>query len=294
VPLPSSVMCTLEVQPRDAKPVYVGIPGQLVKQCVKPGQQVVAGELLAQLRNIDLEVKISELEGKIKEYVVQRDSLQEQSVRNPRMADQIPPIEEALEATKSQLAEKQGDLERLRLVAPIDGTVLPPTLVPQRERDEEKLPVWSGTPLDPENLGATLEQEAMFCQIGDPRRLEAVLVVDQADRGLVDRGQKVDIKLEGIPFRTLHSQIEEIAEDPLKNTPTRLKTSSGGELPTKTDPHTGTERPMSTSYQARAPIDDDDGVILLGIRGQARVYTTWLPLGTRLWRLVAHTFNFKM
>jgi putative peptide zinc metalloprotease protein len=294
VPLPNSIICTLEVQPRDAKPVYVDMAGTLIQQDVAAGQQVAAGQKLAQLRNLDIDVKVGELEGKIKEYSTKLDNLMQQSIANPRIADQIPQIQEAMSATQGQLAEKKRDLERLRLVAPIAGVVLPPTMTPQRERDDEKLPVWSGTPLDPENRGATLEQGVLYCQIGDPHRLEAVIIVDQADRNIVRQGQSVDIKLEGIPFKTWRGEIVEIAEDPLKVTPQRLKTSSGGELPTKTDPSTGIEKPMSTSYQARVPIDDPDGTILLGIRGQARVYTTWIPLGTRLWRLIAHTFNFKM
>ena len=164
-------------------------------------------------------------------------------------------------------------------MAPVAGTVLPPPLTPRREENDEKLPAWSGTPLDRENLGALLEQGVLFCQVGDPKRLEAVLVVDQADRNLVREGQSVDIKLEGFPSTTLHSKITEIAESELKVTPQRLSTKSGGELPTKTDPHTGVEKPMSTSYQARVPIDDPDGLIRLGLRGQARVYTDWLSLG---------------
>ena len=51
---------------------------------------------------------------------------------------------------------------------------------------------------------------------------------------------------------------------------------------------------MSTSYQARVPIDAPDGQCQLGLRGQGRIYTDPLPLGTRLWRLVTHTFNFKL
>ena len=96
------------------------------------------------------------------------------------------------------------------------------------------------------------------------------------------------------PSMTLHSKIKEIAESELKVTPRRLGTQHGGEVPSKTDPQTGIERPMSTSYQARVPIDDPAGQYRLGLRGQARVYTRWLPLGTRLWRLMSHTFNFKL
>ena len=51
---------------------------------------------------------------------------------------------------------------------------------------------------------------------------------------------------------------------------------------------------MSTSYQARAPIDDPDEQYRLGLRGQARVQTKWISLGARLWRLLTHTFNFKL
>ena len=150
------------------------------------------------------------------------------------------------------MQEKTRDKQRLRLVAPLAGTVLPPTITTRHEDGEEKLPAWSGTPLDRENVGATLEQGERFCQIGDPKRLEAVMVIDQADRNIVREGQAVDIKLEGFPSTMLHSQIAEIAESELKVSPQRLSSKSGGELATKTDPHTGAEKPMSTSYQARA------------------------------------------
>ena len=51
---------------------------------------------------------------------------------------------------------------------------------------------------------------------------------------------------------------------------------------------------MSTSYQASAPIDDPNGQYKIGLRGQARVQTKWISLGSRLWRLLTHTFNFKL
>ncbi len=217
-----------------------------------------------------------------------------QAFREPHAASQISQVEEALKTYQSELDKKARDQERLRLVAPMAGTVLPPPAIPRHEDIDEKLPNWSGTPLEPENVGAYLEAGTLFCQVGDPKRLEAVLIVDQTDRSIIHDGQSVDIKLEGFPSTTIHGTIAEIAESELKVTPKRLLTRYGGEVPSKTDPQTGIEKPQSTSYQARVPIDDTAGVITLGVRGQARVYTTWLPLGTRLWRLVAHTFNFKM
>lgn len=294
LPLPSSTICTLEIQARDAEPVYVDVTGRVIKLAAHAGQHVEKNQLLAQLRNLDIEVEIEKLKGSVEEYTMRVESLRQQSVRNSRALDQIPQAQEALNAVTEQLKQKQRDHDRLTLVAPETGTVLPPPLTTRREDTDERLPAWSGTPLDPENVGASLEQGTLFCQVGDPKRLEAVLIVDQADRNIIRPDQKVDLKLEGLPFKTFHSTIAEIAESELKISPQRLSTKSGGELPTKTDPHTGAERPQSTSYQARVPIDDPEGLIRLGLRGQARVYTDWIPLGTRLWRLIAHTFNFKM
>ena len=294
LPLPYSVVCPLEIQARDAQPVYVEATGKVLSLDVTPGQQVAAGQQLAQLNSTDIDLKIADLQGKSDGYRVQLESLRQQAGRERRAAEQIPQIQEALKTVTDQLQEKNRDKRRLRLTAPVAGTVLPPTITTRHEDGEETLPAWSGTPLDRENLGATLEERERFCQIGDPKRLEAVMVVDQADRNLIREGQAVDLQLEGFPSTTLHSQIAEIAESELKVSPQRLSSKSGGELATKTDPQTGAEKPMSTSYQARTPIDDPEELYRLGTRGQARIYTDWLPLGTRLWRLVSHTFNFKL
>jgi putative peptide zinc metalloprotease protein len=294
LPLPHSITCTLELQARDALPVYVEVPGQLTSLDVKQGQQVTKGQPLAQLRNLDVALAVAKLQGSIQENRAKLESLLQQSFRDPRAGQQISAVREALKTFEDQLQEKSKDLERLRLSAPAAGTVLPPPYTPRRDDPSERLPTWSGTPLERENVGAYLEESVLFCQIGNPKQLEAILVVDQADRNMVREEQRVDIMLDSYPGQTIHSTVAEIAESELKVTPQRLSKKSGGDLDTKTDPHSGAEKPMSTSYQARVPIDDPDGRCQLGLRGQGRIYTAWIPLGTRLWRLLSHTFNFKL
>ncbi len=294
LPLPHSVMCTLEMQARDAHPVYVDVAGNLMSVEVRPGQHVSAGQLLATLKNNELDLEVAKLEGTKNEYETRLRSLLQQSFRDRRAVAEKPQVQEALNAIEDQLKEKARDHQRLRLVAPADGTVLPPTVVMKHEDTEERLPTWAGTPFDVENLGAHFEQGVLFCQIGDPKKLEAVMVVDQADRNLIRNGQRVEIKLEGHAAHTIESKISEISESELKVSPRRLSTRYGGELPTKTDPQTGIEKPQSTTYQAKAPVDDAEGHLLLGVRGQAKIHTDWIPLGTRLWRLITHTFNFKL
>jgi putative peptide zinc metalloprotease protein len=296
VPLPHSVMCTLEIQARDAIPVYAEVPGILEKVLVRAGDPVRPGQVLAQLTDIDTALKIDELSGSVRSYSVRLTNLRQQRYRDPKAGDEIPAVAEALQSVQDQLKNRQRDLERMTLKAPDNagGVVLPPPPVPRREDPEGNLPMWAGTPLELESKGAHLQPGTLFCQIGDPTKMEAILVIPQADIDFVAVDQKVDIKLDELPHDTLRSQIAEIAQMDLRIASQRMSNRTGGPLATKTDTKTGIERPLEASFQARVPIDDQEQLLRVGLRGQAKVHAKWMALGPRLWLWVTHTFNFRM
>ncbi len=302
VPLPHSVMCLLEIQARDARPVYVSVPegGRLEEVFVEPGDQVTKGQPLARLVNRNIDLEIEQLKGKQAEYEVRLEGLRRLRITDRQASAEIPALEESLNTIDEELEEKELDRQRLNLKAPRAGTVLPPTLIPDVDTEDERLAAWSGTPLDPENLGAHLEQRTFFCQIGNPRELEAILVIDQSDKPFVEKilmagGQpKVEIKLDELPHNTFTSHVSEIAASTMTVAPKKLSTKSGGDMATISDPESGIERPQSASFQARAPLDDPDNLLKIGLRGRAKIHTEWLPLGTRIWRFITHTFNFRL
>ncbi len=291
-PLPYRVVCSVEVKPRDAEPVYVDVPGRLEEIDVVPGQKVHKGDTLGRLSSIDLDLSVAELEDKRDQVVAKLVSARRSRDGNSGL--EIPQLLESLAALKEQLRQKQLDVERLTLTAPEDGSVIPP---PDQAGDENKaegqLPNWSGTPLERRNLGAHLSDSVLFCQIGDPKRLEAVLVVEQDDVEFVRDQDSVSILLDEIPGSTFKSHIIEIANNDMKVTPRQLTQKNGGDVVTRGDK--GGDRPLNTSYQARAPLDDADGLLRVGLRGQAKIYASrWQTLGHRFWRYIARTFNFKL
>lgn len=294
IPVPHRLISTLEIQARDALSVYVHVPGRLEKLYVEPGQWVTKGQALADLRNMDVDLEVAKLSGTCDQYRKQLESLDRQRFTDLKASAEIPAVKEALKAAEQQLEEKKKDQMRLHLTAPADGIVLPPPETPVREMPDGQLAKWTGTPLEPKNVGALLEESVLFCQVGDPHRLEAILVIDQADIPYVRTEQTVDMKLDELPYDTLRGEIKEVANVDLKITPRALSTKSGGELASKTDPHSGIERPQSACYQARVPVDDPDGVLRLSLRGRGKIYADWLPMGTRLWLFLAHMFHFKM
>jgi len=293
VPLPYHIICTTEIQAHNADSIYVDVPGTLKQLDVHSGTQVEKGQPLATLENIDLEIEIADLESSKAQQEIRLKNLQRTRFSNPEASRQIPAAEEALETVNEQLEKKREDLHRLRLVAPVAGTVMPPPWTDAQEAPGGQLSGWSGTPLDSRNLGALLPVDVLFCQVGDPKKMEAILVIDQADIPFVRPEQEVEIKLDELPHDIIPGTISEVSPDALKVSSKRLSTKAGGELATKTDA-SGVERPMSPSYQARVPLDDSEGLLRLGLRGRAKVHADWQTLGQRAWRFATSTFNFKL
>jgi putative peptide zinc metalloprotease protein len=292
-PLPYRVLCTLELKPRDAEKIYADVPGVLEVISVKAGQAVKAGDKLGRLSSHELAMEISDIEAKLAEKKVRWDVLHRERfvLNDDDAAGELPEVEKSIQSLEEQLEEKTDDRKRLQLVAPVDGIVMPAPEVPAKPNQSGELRKWSGNPLEKRNLGAFLTG-VLFCQIGDPRKWEAELVVDQDDIDFVHDNQTVSIILDEIPYRTFTSTITEIGPV-LKVTPHQLSSKSGGDLMSKSD-ESGQERPLNTSYRARAAIYDQDAKLVQGLRGTAKVYADWQPIGKRVWRYLVRTFNFKL
>ncbi|OYV87208.1 MAG: hypothetical protein B7Z73_10490 [Planctomycetia bacterium 21-64-5] len=294
VPVPHRVYCTFEVEPRDAYKVYVTVPGELDDVRVKLGDRVEGGALLARLQNVDADLEVARLEGERDLTKIRLANLQSELIRERHETAglKMEPLEATLRSVEEQLAEKRTDLMRLALVTPVAGMVLPPPEMDKPTADTQ-LASWTGTPLAERNRGAFLQEGTFFCQVGDPAKMEAQLVIEQNDIEYIKKEQRVDIKLDELPFDTLHGKISEIASEPLRVSPRHLSNKAGGELATKTD-ESGVERPQNTSYQARVPLDDPEGLLRIGYKGRARIHTEPQPLGRRLWRLLMQTFNIRL
>jgi putative peptide zinc metalloprotease protein len=294
IPLPSHVYCGLEVQARNAASVYVEQPGILEAVYVQPGDYVDEGQPLAELRDLGIDVSIAELVGQRNTYKTQLESLRSLSYDQRSSAGGIAQAEKGLKTTEEQLANRQRDRAKLRLVAPKSGTVLPPTLEPKQTRGDAQLPTWWGSPLKPENLGATLMNGTKFCQIGDPKWLEARLVIDQGDVELVAPGQKVEIMLSQSADVVYLSEIEKVAREDLKSSPVHLSSLHGGALPTKMD-DSGVARPIGLVFEAVVPLPEDSKALLrIGLVGRAKITTAPRTLATRLWRYFSRTFNCEL
>jgi putative peptide zinc metalloprotease protein len=299
LPLPHYVRCTFSIEPRGAAAIYAEAPGDIIQKPLKPGEKVEARKtVLVKLESLGLEAQVLDLRSKVEQAQVAIKSLRERRFVDPTADLQLAPAEEMLKTTQEQLAEKERELDRLTITSPISGIVLPAMYHPGGGKDG-RLPTWSGSLLDDRNQNAVVSPGDQICFVGDPDKLQAVMVIDQGDFNLVrDRhdktgGSPVALKLEGYRTHTLHTSIDEKSMVEMKVISPNLTAQAGGGVQTKMDA-SGNPVPMNTSYQASAQIDDPPHELKMGMRGRARIFVGYTPISLRVYRYVAKTFNFDL
>jgi putative peptide zinc metalloprotease protein len=290
LPLERCVVCTFETRFADSAVVYAPYRASLKCVHVAPGDSVSQGDILVELRNHELELEIERLKGEVKSAELQQLALQYQRYRDSQSIELQDAVREALAASRAKLVERSAERNRLRLSAPRDGFVLPARrrLSPQHSAT---LASWSGTLLDQRNQSAPLMQGDIICEIGDPQRLDAALIVDQAFIKQVRRGATVELVLDAKPLHKFRGTITEIALDKLAETPEGLSVQAGGQLVSRID-DTGVERPANPSYMAIVPLPSGVAATA-GLRGSARIHAGRETLASRTWQYCRHTFQFN-
>jgi putative peptide zinc metalloprotease protein len=287
VPLPCRVSAPLALELKDARPVYVTTAG-IVDKTVPHGSRVAAGDVLARLIKPETRMEVVELTSRRDRQSQQLRHLEARRGVDPDAASQIPSARQMLADLEERLRQLERYEDMLELRAPVAGHVIQPPRVPASKGSAERLPTWTGTPLDPINRGCTLEAGLLFCLVGDPERLEAVAIVDQAETDLIQSGQRVKIRLDQWPWKTLRGTVVEISQINLEVASPALV--AGGDIPVRTDSD-GVSRPVSTVYQARIDLDESDFHALAGASGRCKIAVAPQSIARRLARYVSRNFR---
>ncbi len=292
VPLPHRITVPAVLQPKNARGVFVPVAGRLT-WAIEPGTAVGRGDVLGRLESPDLELELARLRGQREVLQSQLQSLKSRSAQQTNRGvrdagSAIPSAAQALADVEDRLRRREEEQLRLTLTAPVAGTVLPP-----RRRHEPsvagELPSWSGQPLDRANEGAFLETGMLFCQVGDPQSLEAVLLIDQADIAFVQPKQQVRMRIEQAPGGCLTGQIEDLSQVDADAVPPEL--AAAGVLPLIGQAD-GEPQLAGVFYRAKVSLAPHDAALLPGATGRARIDVAPLSLGRRLVRYVSGTFRF--
>lgn len=291
-PLPHDVPCRVVLALREAAPVYVEVPGELVESYVGPGQQVRKGAPLARLANYDLELEIEKLQGERQRLATRLEALERRAFRDRQAATAIAHTTESLRSIEHQLQKRDQEQQRLVVRAPQDGEVIWPPAKATTAADRFRLASWTGAPLEACNRGAWLSEGSLLCKIGETSRLSANLFVDQSDIEFVAPGQPAALVMASAPGKRIWTKIDRVARveqtAPGEEGADSASSASGGPQRSSQPP------PQLTVFQASAPVDDPAGVLVLGGTGHAKIRVGSRTVGQRLWRTLCAVFEFEL
>ena len=278
------------VEPVGVVHIYNQEPGFLESQSARAGEKVEAGAPLIRLANPEIDLRVTEADVQLKAAQSEYDAY--------LLSGQVELAEVSLEklnSARKHLALLKEQQSRLNIVAPASGTIVAPPRhpAPTIEQIRERLPQWSGTPLNERNVGSFLDAQTHVSSIAPSDRMQAVLVMDQTEREVLTLQRPVRIKFEGLPTMVWDGTIADISHRHLEYAPTGLSNQVQGPLVTVPDEQ-GRQKLSSVTYQAIVPLEGDPRLLRSGMRGTARVHLFDRSLGQWLWRYLQKMFQFRL
>jgi putative peptide zinc metalloprotease protein len=237
--------------PGNARAVYATVAGELVNT-IEPGTTVKAGDIVAKLRNPQLELAVAKHAGEFAVKRVHFEQLNTLRAIESRLSTQLPTAQAELQDTAAQLAQFHRREDGLIVRAPIAGVVIS---APSQEEKPEiaHLARWSGSPLEARNQQAWVEPGTVLCTVGDPTKLSALVTIDERDVAEVQTGESVRILLASAPVRILTGTVKEVA--------------SRATRPSQDEPQTSAARRHVVEVELNAA----DGESLIGTSGIAKI-----------------------
>jgi putative peptide zinc metalloprotease protein len=272
IPTPLRIQGTFVLTAAKPAEIYAEVEGQLVELKVRDGEWVKKDTVVAQLINHEKQKELvqKQADQNINFYKAQWYNRSPER-ENRALARQHLQMAEELEPVLAKITEQIG---KLTLLASRDGQVM-------------------GVP-HPETVGQWLKPGKPFCDLGDPHKLEAHLIIDQTDIDLIRLNRRAWVKVYGRAETTYRSEVAEIAKRNRDEIPTELSNVAGGDIAGKPDPKTGVVKPQSAVYEAIIPIENPNLTLQPGLRGFAKIDGGTHTLGWWLWRLITKTFHFTI
>jgi putative peptide zinc metalloprotease protein len=300
VPLPVSrvrQVGLVQVQTGYEQKAVVDIPGILEVLKVRDGEHVQKDQVLAVLRNLDMENQMLETR-------TQRDIFERQYNALLAMASQGSLTQDERAQLDPKIAEAKGERDKyanlyevwnnqakiLELKAPRDGIVMSPPKI--------------------DEIGKYFEKGQPLCSIGDPRHLKVVVPLEPHEYRLLERDLREDwrhggdlevvIRVHGRANRAWHGKLtkEQLPESEAKEVPIQLTNKAGGNIAVKparsSDRNAPQNVPQSQEYLIGVDILDADQAIAPGTLASVKVSCHWRTAAWYVWQKFSSAFDLGM
>lgn len=240
VPVPRTRHETGRVDAADATTVFVTRGGRIEKVAHDFGERVVAGESLARIADDEDALEVARLEGELRLTSLRTRVARESLAGDDETAARWRTLRAAEEAASTRLQLARQRLGERSLIAPIDGVVIPPfgsDPPPSESSFSGPLPAdashtdagsdesWgasgrsrgaerirtAGVSSLRDRLGQVATEKSAWCRIAKGTRLVAEIRIDARDRGRIEAGTQVTIRLGQAPGEVIASRVTSVS-----------------------------------------------------------------------------------
>ncbi len=282
IPLPTYVEGPALYRMAHSEPVLVVVPGSIVSTA-KIGSEVKQGDVLCQLRSLDIERQQAQLRGERNQLAAELEQLETYQGSDPELANRIPAVREQLKGIEAAWERVEANASQLTLRAGQAGMVIAPReQTMDRGNHDVTLTSWQGSPLQSSNRGAWLERGTLVCEIGNPRSLEAMVYVTVSDAARIRPGQTVEARPAQAMGKRLRGEVLEVSDGPIQEIPQDLFVRQ--QFAYRADAH-GKLMAEEPLYEVRISLGASDEVLTQHECGDARIRVASQTLyqRVRLW-----------
>ncbi|MCC6493923.1 MAG: HlyD family efflux transporter periplasmic adaptor subunit [Pirellulales bacterium] len=280
MPVKRRVEAPLTIVAADSFPLFATSAGEL-ESIAAAGTEVQAGEVVARLRNEEVELALMELQGLVRQQRTRVEQLRTLQATAPSAMQLLPAAEAELAAAERQLSEQKSIVAALTIRAPAAGRVLPAAARLAAQNDVDTLPTWGGTPLEARNRGAWIEAGTPLAAVVRPAGLAAWAAVGQADAPLVEPGQQVRLVAEQAPTEIYRGRVVDVARRARSN-----QSEYGWGSRAKQSPQS-----EGRYHVVRIELAATGTGLLVGARGTAKIDTLDTTVGELLLDRARRTFQ---
>jgi len=269
LPLPTNVQSTCVIGATNRVRITAATAGYIRQVACADGQRVEGNAFLAQLENPELRSQVQDYEFRL----ASQQAALAAAESDPEYQDQLVGLQMQVAQLKTALEQAKNNQDNLTLRSPVPGIILGQNLQ--------------------EKKGMLLRKGALVCEVLPAGPMEAAVVLQENEAGVVEQGQKVRFRLNSLPAVTFEGKVVEVTEQPVSRLPHQsLGEYAGGTVPgvmSPVAPHPGSppvpeSLPLGQVFQVRLAIDNEDGLLRPGMSGRIKIYCGRRPLGSTLWQ----------
>lgn len=292
IPWPHYLSCRVLMIPNRLETIYAREGGTIRMLPIRPGSEVQAGEVLAELENLDLALELEQNRGALLEVQHKRELAQRAANVDTRSnidyLREISALNSEAEELRKRIVLLQTRIGALRITSPIAGSVVA-TPIQETLPGEVDLPLVDRQPLvSGAQVGYTLSRGERLCEVADFSNWRAVILLQENQIDFVHVDQNVWIRLHSAADKTIETKVGFVGvSDRLTLRQQREETIDTMQqrirVPDLVSELVARMYQEEIQYFAEAKVDPKGLPLKVGLDGQCRLYAGNRSLAARLW-----------